>query len=66
MAGTCDPLLARATAAIESARDARSETQRIVDTAQLQRLERDLIRTILQVERLRGATVRRRKHADLR
>jgi hypothetical protein len=46
-----DPLLARAAAAIRSARDARTETQQIVDTMRLARLRRELAAKIVQIER---------------
>ena len=45
-------MLARAAAVIESARDIRSETQRVVDAARLQRLHRELVTKMLQIERL--------------
>ena len=45
-------LLARAAAAIENARDIRTETQRVVDAARLERLHRELITKMLQIDRL--------------
>ena len=50
--------MARAAAVIENARDIRSETHRLVDTATLQRLHRELLTKVQQIERL---TVRPRK-----
>ncbi|MEA2337863.1 MAG: hypothetical protein QOE82_1870 [Thermoanaerobaculia bacterium] len=47
-----DALFARAAAAIENARNVRSETQRVVDAARLQRLQRELLTKMLQIERL--------------
>jgi len=52
MSADGDTLLARAAAVIESARDIRSETQRVVDAARLQRLHRELVTKMLQIERL--------------
>jgi hypothetical protein len=52
MSADGDTLLARAAAAIENARDIRTETQRVVDAARLQRLHRELITKMLQIERL--------------
>jgi hypothetical protein len=47
-----DPLLIRAAAAIESARNVRSAMQRALDTARLQRLERELAAKIYQIKRI--------------
>jgi hypothetical protein len=52
MSADGDTLLARAAAVIENARDIRGETQRVVDSARLQRLHRELITKMLQIERL--------------
>jgi len=52
MSADGDTLLARAAAAIENARDIRTETQRVVDAARLQRLHRELITKMLQIDRL--------------
>jgi hypothetical protein len=52
MSADGDTLLARAAAVIENARDIRTETQRVVDAARLQRLHRELITKMLQIERL--------------
>jgi hypothetical protein len=52
MSADGDTLLARAAAVIENARDIRIETQRVVDAARLQRLHRELITKMLQIERL--------------
>jgi uncharacterized protein (DUF2252 family) len=59
MSADGDTLLARAAAVIENARDIRTETQRVVDSARLQRLHRDLISKVLQIERLIGRPGRR-------
>jgi hypothetical protein len=47
-----DPLLVRAAVALETARDVRMQTQRVVDTARLQRLERELVSKLYQIERV--------------
>jgi hypothetical protein len=47
-----DALLARAAAAIEIARHIRTETHRVVDAARLERLHRELITKMLQLDRL--------------
>ena len=52
MSADGDTLLARAAAVIENARDIRSETQRVVDAARLQRLHRELVTKMMQIERL--------------
>ncbi|HEV7573623.1 MAG TPA: hypothetical protein VGQ21_19170 [Thermoanaerobaculia bacterium] len=52
MSADGDTLLARAAAVIENARDIRGETQRVVDSARLQRLHRELVTKMLQIERL--------------
>ena len=52
MSADGDTLLARAAAVIESARDIRSETQRVVDAARLQRLHRELVTKMMQIDRL--------------
>jgi hypothetical protein len=52
MSATEDALLARAAAAIENARDIRTETQRVIDAAKLERLHRELISKMLQIDRL--------------
>jgi hypothetical protein len=52
MSVTGDALLARAAAVIENARDIRTETQRVVDAARLERLHRELITKMLQIDRL--------------
>jgi hypothetical protein len=52
MSADGDNLLARAAAVIECARDIRSETQRVVDAARLQRLHRELVTKMMQIERL--------------
>jgi hypothetical protein len=52
MSADGDTLLARAAAAIENARDLRSETQRVVDIAKLQRLRRELMSKMVQIENL--------------
>ena len=44
-----DPLLLRAAAAIAGARDARKETRTVVDTARLQRLQRELDAKMFQI-----------------
>jgi len=63
MSADGDTLLARAAAVIESARDIRSETQRVVDAARLERLHRELITKMLQIDRLiTHARDRRKNH----
>jgi hypothetical protein len=52
MSADGDSLLARAAAVIQNARDIRGETQHVVDSARLQRLHRELITKMLQIERL--------------
>jgi hypothetical protein len=52
MSADGDTLLARAAAVIETARDIRSETQRVVDAARLQRLHRELVTKMMQIDRL--------------
>jgi hypothetical protein len=47
-----DPLLVRAAVVLECARDVRAETQRVVDTARLQRLQRELVTKLDQIERV--------------
>jgi hypothetical protein len=47
-----DPLLVRAAVALETARDVRMQTQRVVDSARLQRLERELVSKLYQIERV--------------
>jgi len=47
-----DPLLIRAAAALETARDVRTQTQVVMDTARLQRLQRELVAKIFQIERI--------------
>ena len=54
MSADGDSLLARAAAVIENARSVRTETQRVVDTARLQRLHRELITKMLKIDRLIG------------
>jgi len=56
MSSDGDSLLVRAAAALETARDVRTQTQRVVDTARLQRLQRELVSKLYQIERV----VRRR------
>jgi hypothetical protein len=58
MSANGDPLLARAAAAIKNARDARTETQRTVDTARLQRLQRELNAKMFQIERIVACRLR--------
>ncbi len=52
MSPSRDPLLSRAAAAIDSARNVRSEMQRALDSARLQRLERELAAKILKIKRI--------------
>jgi len=47
-----DPLFVRATIALETARDVRQQTQKVVDTARLQRLQRELVSKLYQIERV--------------
>lgn len=47
-----DPLLVRAAAVLETARDVRTQTQRVIDMVRLQRLQRELVVKILQIERI--------------
>jgi hypothetical protein len=65
MSADGDTLLARAAAVIENARDIRIETQRVVDAARLQRLHRELITKMLQIERLIARPRERRKNQQL-
>jgi len=51
MSSDGDSLLVRAAAALETARDVRIQTQRVVDTARLQRLQRELVSKLYQIER---------------
>jgi hypothetical protein len=65
MSADGDTLLARAAAVIENARDIRSETQRVVDAARLQRLHRELITKMLQIDRLITVSRDRKKNHRL-
>jgi hypothetical protein len=65
MSADGDTLLARAAAVIESARDIRSETQRVVDAARLQRLHRELVTKLLQIDHLITQSRDRKKHHRL-
>ncbi|HEX9460031.1 MAG TPA: hypothetical protein VGA84_12845 [Thermoanaerobaculia bacterium] len=47
-----DPLLARAAAALRSARAVSTQTRQIVDTVRLERLQRELVEKIVQIERV--------------
>jgi hypothetical protein len=47
-----DPLFFRAAVALETARDVRQQTQKAVDTARLQRLQRELVSKLYQIERV--------------
>jgi hypothetical protein len=47
-----DPLLARADAALRSAHAVRTQTRQIVDTMRLDRLKRELVAKIVQIERV--------------
>jgi hypothetical protein len=49
-----DSLFVRAAAVIEKAREARTETQRVLDTARLQRLKRELFMKMAQIEQLKS------------
>jgi hypothetical protein len=60
MSADGDTLLARAAAVIENARDVRSETQRVVDLAKLQRLRRELRSKMVQIENL--VSTRKKNH----
>lgn len=53
-----DPLLVRAAAVLEAARDVRTQTQVVMDTARLQRLRRELVAKIFQIERIVSREVR--------
>jgi hypothetical protein len=53
-----DPLLVRAAAVLEAARDVRTQTQVVMDTARLQRLQRELVAKIFQIERIVSREVR--------
>lgn len=59
MSATGDALLTRAAAAIENAHAIRTETKRVIDAARLERLHRELITKMLQIDRL---TARRRRN----
>ena len=65
MSADGDSRLARAAAAIENARSVRTETQRVVDAARLQRLHRELITKMLQIERLIAHPRDRKKRNQL-
>jgi|GEM_PF-5075243 len=52
MSADGDSLLARAEAAIENAQQVLSETRRVIDTARLQRLNRELLSKIRRIRRL--------------
>jgi len=65
MSADGDSLLARAAAAIENARNVRTETQRVVDAARLQRLHRELITKMLQIDRLIAHPRDRKKRGRL-
>jgi len=54
MARNDDALFVRAAAAIESARKVRTESQRVLDTARLERLQRELVVKMAQIKRLTG------------
>jgi hypothetical protein len=60
MSADGDSLLARAAAVIENARDVRSETQRVIDLAKLQRLRRELTSKMARIESLIGT--RKKNH----
>ncbi|HEV7427737.1 MAG TPA: hypothetical protein VGQ46_15345 [Thermoanaerobaculia bacterium] len=60
MSADGDSLLARAAAVIANARDVRSETQRVVDQAKLERLRRELTLKMMKIDQL-IATSRSRK-----
>ena len=47
-----DPLFVRAAVALETARDVRQQTQKAVDTGRLQRLQRELVSKLYQIERV--------------
>jgi hypothetical protein len=53
-----DPLLVRAAAVLEAARDVRTQTQYVMETARLQRLRRELVAKIFQIERIVSREVR--------
>jgi len=53
-----DPLLTRAATVLEAARDVRTQTQVVMDTARLQRLQRELVAKIFQIERIVSREVR--------
>jgi hypothetical protein len=65
MSADGDTLLARAAAAIENARSVRTQTQVVVDEARLQRLNRELITKMQQIERLIGYGRNRRTRGRL-
>ena len=52
MSASEDPLFVRAAVAIETARDVRTQTQKVVDMARLQRLQRELVSKLYQIERV--------------
>jgi hypothetical protein len=52
MPANADSLLARAAVVLETARDVRTQTQQVVDTARLRRLERELVSKLGQIERV--------------
>jgi uncharacterized protein (DUF2252 family) len=65
MSADGDTLLARAAAVIENARSVRTETQRVVDAARLQRLHRELLTKMLQIEQLIAIPRERKKRGRL-
>jgi len=53
-----DPLLIRAAAVLETARDVRTQTQYVMDTARLQRLRRELVAKIFKIEQIVSSEAR--------
>ena len=59
-----DSLFVRAAAVIENAREARTETRRVLDTVRLERLRRELVVKMAQLERLKGHAPRPQEKSD--
>ena len=53
-----DPLLIRAAAVLETARDVRTQTQYVMDTARLDRLRRELVAKIFRIEQIVSSEAR--------
>ncbi len=58
MSPSQDPLLIRAAAVLETARDVRTQTQYVMDTARLDRLRRELVAKIFRIEQIVSSEAR--------